>query len=190
MALTRFALVGAVALAVPFLIAGAALAARSYRDGLGDVRGGSGPDIAALSVSNTATAVTFRVRFAHAPPLRVSTRERWVDMLLVGIDVPPLGPRPVAPGGEWPGADFALGTHGPAKTGLAVRLGRQGDRVASFGIVTVGRTMTFSVPRRALGNPKWFAFSVAAARESERQSVHGGVDLLPDRNTLRYALSG
>jgi hypothetical protein len=186
----RFALAGAAALAVPVLLAGAAFAARSYPDRVGDVAGGSGPDIASLRVANTARAITFRLRFAKAPPLRVGTRGRWVDMLLVAVDVPPLGPRPVAPGGEWRGADFALGTHGPSKTGVVVRLGEKGGRVASFEIRTVGTTMTFSVPRRALGGPAWFAFSVAAARETEQASTHGGVDVLPDRGTLRYALTG
>ena len=43
-------------------------------------------------------------------------------MLLLGIDALPLGPVPVAPGGEWRGADLAAGTHGPSMTGVVVRL--------------------------------------------------------------------
>ncbi|MGZ4389161.1 MAG: hypothetical protein ACXVZL_07255 [Gaiellaceae bacterium] len=61
---------------------------------MGDVRGGAGPDITSVWVSHTSQAVTFRVRFAKAPPLGASARQRWVDMLLIGIDVPPRGPLP------------------------------------------------------------------------------------------------
>ena len=168
---------------------GLGLATTAYPDRPGDVAGGRGPDITSIQISHTATSITFRVRFASAPPLRVGGREQWVDMLLIGIDVPPLGPGPTAPGGEWPGADFALGTHGPAAAGKVVRLRKPpGDSrlVATFPITTRGRAIVFAVPRRVLGNPRWFRFSVAAARES--QSENGGVDVAPDRGTFRYVL--
>lgn len=135
----------------------------------------------------------FRFNFADVPPLRVSTREKWIDMLLIGIDVPPLGRRPLAPGGEWLGANFALGTHGPSKTGQLVRLGKdtpaKSRRIATFAIVTRGSTLSFSIPRRALGNPSWFTFGVATAREGEDEATGGGVDVVPDRGTLRYLLT-
>jgi hypothetical protein len=191
LALRRYSLLGVSLFAVLFLICGVAFAAKSYPDRVGDVKGGSGPDIASVTVSNTRTQVTFGVRFVQAPPLRVSTREGWIDMLLIGIDVPPLGPRPIIPGGEWPGVNFAAGTHGPSKTGLMVRLGRGEYRqVARFKIVTSGSKLTFSAPRRALGNPAWFAFSVAAAREMEERTNGGGVDVAPARATFRYTLTG
>jgi hypothetical protein len=192
--LRRYSLLGVCALAVLLVISGAASAAKSYPDRVGDVRGGAAPDLASVTVSNTRTRVTFRVRFAKAPPLRVSTREGWIDMLLIGIDVPPLGPPPASPGGEWHGANFGLGTHGPAKTGLLVKLGEDpasgSRRVASFEIVTSGSALTFSIPRRALGSPAWFTFMVAAAREGEQEATGGGVDIAPDRGTFRYALTG
>ena len=56
MVLRRLALAGAIVSAVLFLVGGAASAARGYPDGSGDVKGGSGPDIALLTVSNS----TFR----------------------------------------------------------------------------------------------------------------------------------
>jgi hypothetical protein len=192
LALRRYASSGVSVFAVLFLICGVAFAAKSYPDRVGDVTGGTGPDIASVTVSNTKTKVTFGVRFVKAPPLRVNQREGWIDMLLIGIDVPPLGPRPTIPGGEWRGANFALGTHGPSKTGLMVRLG-QGEyrQVASFKIVTSGSTLTFTIPRRALGNPAWFAFTVAAAREmEEEEATGGGFDIAPARGTFRYALTG
>lgn len=169
------------------LICGAVLAAKTYSDPVGDVKGGTGPDVTAVAISNTASTVTFRVRFADAPPLRVHPRGRWVDMLLIGIDVPPLGPSPVTSGGEWRGADFAVGTHGPSRTGRLVRLGK--DHSAPplrIKIDTRGRIVSFSIPRAALGNPRWFAFSVAAAREGETDARGGGFDVAPARATFRY----
>jgi hypothetical protein len=171
------------------LTSSAALASHSYPDRLGDVKGGGGPDIASIAVSNTKTTVTFRVRFAKAPPLRLSTREQWIDMLLIGLDVPPFGPSGI-PGGEWNGANFALGTHGPSKTGLLVRLGEGRRPPARFAIVTTGPTLTFSVARRALGNPAAFSFTVAAGREMMDESSSGGSDFAPARGSFRYALTG
>ena len=173
------------------LVCGVAAGAKGFTDRTGDVRGGKGPDIVAIRLSGTATRITFAIRFATAPPLRVSAREGWVDMLLIGIDVPPIGSRPI-PDGEWRGANYALGTHGPSKTGLLVKLGTapEGQReVARFPIVTNGSTLTFSIARRSIGNPAWFRFQVAAAREAERETG-GGVDMAPDRGTFRYARSG
>jgi hypothetical protein len=194
MSLRRYGLFGASLVAVLLLVCGAALAAKtakSYPDRVGDVKGGPGPDIASVMLSNTTTKVTFRIRFAKAPPLRVNERKGWIDMLLVGVDVPPLGPRPIVPGGEWRGANFAMGAHGPSKTGLLVRLGKGVSRqVARFKIVTSGSTLTFSIPRRALGSPAWFIFTVAAAREMNDESTGGGVDIAPARGTFRYTLTG
>jgi hypothetical protein len=194
MSLRRCAAPGATLLAVLLLTSGVAFAAKGYSDRAGDVEGGTGPDIVSLKVSNTKTKVTFVVRFAKAPPLRVSPREGWVDMLLIGVDVPPLGPPPITPGGEWRGANFGLGTHGPSGTGQMVRLTPtlpvESRRVATFRIVASGSTLTFSIPRRALGNPGWFTFMAAAAREMADEGRGGGVDLAPARGTFRYALTG
>jgi hypothetical protein len=158
----------------------------SYADPVGDVD--EGPDITSVRVSSTHTTVTFALHFATEPPLRVDEGEGWVDMLLIGVDVPPLGPEPVAPGGEWRGADFALGTHGPSRTGKLVRL--NGRNVTEFDIVTSGSTLTFSIPSRALGDPGWFTFVVAAAREGNHEAARGGYDVLPAHGTLRYTSSG
>jgi len=191
MDLRRWSLLGVSLAAVLVLGCGVAFAAQTYPDRTGDVKGGRGADITSIAVSNTRTAVTFRVRFAKAPPLRLSTREGWVDMLLIGVDVPPLGLPPAIPGGEWRGANFYLGTHGPSKTGLMVRLAQgESRRLADFKIVTVGSTLTFSIPRRALGNPAFFTFTVAAAREMAKDATGGGVDIAPARGTFRYALTG
>jgi hypothetical protein len=191
MSLRRSWLFGLFLLAVLLVISGIAFAATRYPDPLGDVKQGTGPDIASVTVSNTKRNVTFGVRFAAAPPLRVNLSEKWIEMLLVGIDVPPLGPPPAIPGGDWRGADFALGTHGPSGTGVLVRLSKgESRRVASFRIVTSGPTLTFSIPRGALGSPAWFAFTVAAAREAEIETPGAVPDLAPARGTFRYSLTG
>ena len=146
----RVLLVAGVVLLIVLAISAVAVAAIRYADRLGDTRGGAGPDIVSVTMSHTTTRMAFRVQFAHAPPLRTSTRKSWVDMLLIGIDVPPLGPPPIRPGGEWPGADFALGTHGPSTTGQVVRLGRGAPAttrlVAAFKVTTCGKSLTFSIP--------------------------------------------
>jgi len=167
----------------------AACGGRSWPAGYGDPVGDvdHGPDLASVRVSNTDADVSFAVRFASEPPLRVDEGEGWVDMLLIGIDVPPLGPEPVAPGGEWRGADFALGMHDTAKTGMLVRLG--GGKVADLDVVSSGSRLTFSVPRAALGDPEWFTFTVAAARESGDEASGGGFDIAPAHGTLRYTLA-
>jgi hypothetical protein len=182
--------VGAAAVLLACAVVGAG-AATSYPDAEGDVRGGPGADITSVTVSSRRTAVTFRIRFAEAPPLRVGSRGSWVDMLLVGIDVPPLGPPPVRPGGEWRGANFALGMHGPSTTGQMVRLGRmEHGLVARFDVVRRGSTVIFSVPRRALGSPTWFTFTVVAARESAVEPGEAGFDVAPERGTFRWAPTG
>ena len=172
---------------VVLVLCGSALAAAVYPDPRGDAT--NAPDVTWVRLSHSASAITFRIRFAHGPPLRVNSREGWVDMLLIAIDVPPLGKPPVVPGGEWPGADFALGTHGPSRTGLLVRAGKKGSTpVTRFAIGVSGRTLSFAIPRTALGNPRWFTFSLAAAREGA--SEEGSFDVVPQRGTYRYRLTG
>jgi hypothetical protein len=190
MVLRRFTRPLTLAAAFLFLIAGTALAAKTYPDRRGDVHGGAGPDISSVFISNTASLITFEVRFVSSPPLRANAAQKWVDMLLVGLDVPPLGPPPTTPGGEWPGVNYAAGLHGPSKSGQLVRLQKGRSTVVSrFRVVTTKRTVKFSISRRALGGPAWFAFSVAAARETETATTGGGFDVLPQRGTSRYVLN-
>lgn len=173
-------------LAALFVGCAAARGAQVYPDPAGDAKGA--PDVTSVRLSNTASSITFQIRFANAPPLRVDARQGWVDMLLIGIDVPPLGLPPAVPGGEWPGADFALGTHGPSRVGQLVRLGRRSTQATTFKIEAGGRVLSFSIPRRALGNPRLITFSLAAAREGGK-ATSGGFDVVPQRGTHRYRLS-
>ena len=178
--------------AVFFLVCGAAFAAKTYRDPAGDAK--LSPDMTSVKVSNTATKVVFRGSFTKAPPLRRSRSKGWVDMLLFGIDVPPLGPKPT-PGGEWRGMDFVGGFHGPDKVGVLMRTGEGSDEenvVARFKVVTRGATLTFSVPRRAIGGPKWFTFNIITAREWGNEAAEPAgakADYAPNRGSFRYQLS-
>lgn len=177
-------------LVASFVGSGAVATARTYTDRVGEVTPGSGPDITSVTVSNSPTKVRFTVRFATATPLRINAKKGWVDMLLVGIDVPPLGPPPV-PRGDWLGLSFAAGTHGPSKTGVLVRLASGSSRrLGNLVVTTKGRTLAFSIPRATLGRPAWFAFNVAAGREggSEPANDSGG-DIAPATGLFRYTLT-
>jgi hypothetical protein len=165
--------------------AGATTAPKTFRDPARDVIGGSGPDIVAVTVSHTATAVTFRVRFASAPPLRVSTARNWVDMLLVGVDVPPLGPAPTA--SSWAGVNYYFGLHAVDPVARFRVMGSQAKPIRLPTVIR-GATVTVTVPRARLGSPRWFAFNVAAARETDVET-EGSADLAPATGSFRYVLA-
>lgn len=170
---------------------GSAPAATAFPDPVGDVQGGAGPDITSIAVSHTASTVTFRFRFASAPPLGLSAREGWVDMLLVGIDVPPRSLKRGAHG--WSGLDDYAGLHGAEKTAMVVKTSptkpSQPSRVLARPRVTVsGRTLSFSISRDSLGDPAWIEFVVAAGRETSDQANGGGSDEAPQRGTFHYPL--
>lgn len=184
-----------VAAALPVLALGlggaAAGAGTGFGDPVGDVEGGAGPDLTMVSVSQTASIVTFRFRFAAAPPLGVSVQGRWVDMLLIGIDVPPRGLKRGVHG--WAGLDYYAGLHGREKTAIVVKASptrpSQPSRVLTRPKVTVsGRTLSFSVSRSTLGDPAWIEFVVAAGRETSDQASGGGSDEAPSHGTFHYQL--
>jgi hypothetical protein len=113
-------------------------------------------------------------------------------MLLTCLDVPPLGPPP-KPNGSWLGGELGAGTMGSAKTGALLKVAKDGTTVpvARFKVITRGSVLTFSIPRRALGNPAWFAFQVAATRNTDpfETTTAATVDIAPARGTFRYTLS-
>ena len=171
--------------------AGTALATTSFSDPVGDVEGGVGPDITSISVSHTRSTVTFRFRFTKAPPLGVSARGGWVDMLLIGIDAPPRSLKRTTSG--WAGLDYYAGLHGRDKTAIVVKASptrpSQPRKVVARPKVTFsGRALTFSVSRSALGSPSWFEFVVAAGREMSDQATGGGSDNAPNRGAFHYKL--
>ncbi len=168
-----------------------ALAATAFRDPVGDVQGGAGPDITSIVVSHTNSSVTFRFRFASAPPLGFSARQGWVDMLLLGIDVPPRSLKRTPHG--WLGLDYYAGLHGTQTTAILVKASptspSQPRRVVTRPKVTVrGHTLSFSLDRAKLGNPAWIEFVVATGRETSDQATGGGSDVAPNRGTFHYRL--
>ena len=173
------------------VVVAAAGAGMRFADPVGDVTGGAGPDLTLVSVSHTASTVTFRFRFAKAPPLGVSAKGRWVDMLLIGIDVPPRSLKRGAKG--WAGLDYYAGLHGMEKTAMVVKTSpakpSQPSKVLARPRVTVsGRTLSFSLNRSTLGNPAWIEFVVAAGRETSSQASGGGSDEAPNHGTFHYQL--
>jgi hypothetical protein len=167
-----------------------AFAATAFPDPVGDVQGGAGPDITSIAVSHTASTVTFRFRFANAPPLGVNARKRWVDLLLIGIDVPPRSLKRGPHG--WAGLDYYAGLHGSDKTAMVVKTSPTGPSrhsVLAHPTVTVsGHTLSFSLGRAKLGNPGWIEFVVAAGREMSNQADGGGSDEAPNRGIFHYRL--
>ena len=173
------------------LVAGAAAAAAetSFPDPVGDTRGGPGPDITSVSLSRTSSTVTFRVRFAKAPPLGMSVKEQLVDMLVIGVDVPPRGLKRGPQG--WMGADYYAGLHGTQTTAIVVKSSPTKPSqkvVARPNVKVVGRTVSFSISRAALGRPNWIEFVVAAGREASDQASGGGSDEAPSRGVFHYQL--
>jgi hypothetical protein len=182
----------------------AATGPATFQDPVGDVAGGAGPDIVSVTVANTSADVTFGIRFAEAPPLRTSPSEGWIDMALVGIDVPPYGPPP-GPIGGWAGVDYVAGLHGaqpdilfqrmegPTEgadqpTGTASATPDAPDQAVRLDATVDGPTLRFAIPRRLLGDPPSFAFSVAAGREGETGG--GGSDNAPSIGNYQYGVAG
>jgi hypothetical protein len=156
----------------------------TFPDPGGDAKG-PGPDLTSITVSNTTTVVTFRVAFAKAPPLQASAAKRWIDMLLIGIDVPPRGQRPTANG--WKGVDYVVGAHGPDGPIVFRRMKFPGAGPPKrFPRLTNGSTLTFSVLRAQLGDPPSFDFIVSAGRERSTGGGTGG----DSTGMLHYRLVG
>lgn len=171
------------AIAIATALLAVAAGAGSFPDPAGDVRGGLGPDLTSVSVGHTRSTVTFRFRFATAPPLAAAAG--GIDMLVLGIDVPPRGLKRGPHG--WTGLDYDAGVHGSDTTALLVKAGRmRGTIVGRPRVAIDGRTLRFSVSRRTLGDPAWIELVVAAGRETADR--RGGSDEAPARGAFHYRL--
>ncbi len=165
--------------------------ARTYRGTEGNVPAGT-PDLTAVRISDDFTTVHLVFRFGSAPPLRTSTSGGWTDMLLMGIDVPPIGPGPTPSG--WTGLDYALGMHGVDDRAVframspvpGVDAPPQRETLRS---TVSGREIRIDLPRRLIGNPTYFAFNVAVGREGGAETSSAGGDSIPATGTARYTLS-
>lgn len=167
-----------------------AMVARTYRDPVADVTPGQ-PDLTAVRISGDARTIRFAFRFASAPPLGTSAAEGWTDMLLMGIDVPPIGAPPTPSG--WVSLDYALGMHGvddravfrAMQPGLGTDAGPGGaPGLRALRSRVNGREIRIELPRALIGEPAYFTFQAATGREGRDESGEG--DSIPDRGTLRY----
>lgn len=158
-----------------------------YEDGVGDVEGGPGPDIVAVTVSQPDTAsVSIGVEFASEPPISYSTEDDpyWTDMLSILIGT---GAGGVASG---PGGglqlDFGVGLHGATLASHldeGVDLHGGGDMLEGAVQVTVdGPTLTLTFPRESLGDPERMMFIVVAEREIGNAEEGGGQDVYPEND--------
>lgn len=171
---------------------------RTLEDPAGDVAATTWPDVVAVTVERDDETIIFRVRFATALPLRVSEKEGWIDMVLIGVDVPPPGPPPAMPGGEWRGADYFLGAHGPSEEGMLVRLAASAsedeatwEKRADIPIAIDAATLSLLVPRDELGDPGTLTISIAAAREwneAKNEPAEVTPDIVPDTGTWTIEL--
>ena len=145
----------------------------------------AGPDIRSVAVSDDATDVRFRVRFASPPPLKSNATEGWTDVLLIGIDVPPIGPAPKP--NEWRGVDYVLGMHGDQAEMRFRSMKASGPQLTRLPVTVTGPVIEFAVARTQLGNPARLTFNVAAGREGGPATNAG--DMLPATGTFTYTLS-
>lgn len=145
-----------------------------YRDAAGDVNGGPGPDIRFVRGTDQAGRISFRVAFGKAPPLAVSTKQGFTDMLIVTIWTTE------KTGAKQP--HYWLGVHGAdmAHVSLVNALTRRSVRVQPA--VVSGKTVILSLDARRIGDPRVLRFSVAAGREMN-EGEGGGDDLAPDKGT-------
>ena len=145
-----------------------------YRDAAGDVKGGPGPDIRFVRGTDQACRISFSVGFAKAPPLAVSTRQGFTDMLIVTVwttgKTGPCEPH------------YWLGVHGAdlKRVSLVNALTKSSVRLGPA--VVSRKTVTFTLDASRIGDPRTIRFSVAAGREIN-EGAGGGGDLAPDKGT-------
>lgn len=164
----------------PLLLAAPSLV--RYEDPVGDVAGGSGPDIVAVTVSQPDPAsVSIRVEFASEPPLTNDLKAGWTDVLSFEIGTGPDGVTVTSDG--HPVADFWTGLHGVtlerASEDGAILASEAGFLEGAVDVTVDGPTATLTLTRESLGDPDRITFVVLAGRETEDDEA-SGEDLFPD----------
>jgi hypothetical protein len=142
-----------------------------YRDAAGDVTGGPGPDIRFVRGTDRAGRISFRVAFAKAPPLAVSAKQGFTDMVIVTVwTTGKTGPRE---------PHYWLGVHGAdlKRVSLVNALTKSSVRLGPAVVSRKTVILTFDASR--IGDPRAIRFSVAAGREMN-EGAGGGGDLAPD----------
>ena len=173
----------AILIAALFALPATALGSDRFTDLKGDAPG-SGPDVTAVTLSHTDTALTIAVEFAKAPPLAFDEDEHYTDMLLIGIHTDDdLGRADV---------EFYTGAHGVDLTRApVVRAGIESPRaqVGTAALAVDGATLSLTVERSLLDDPEEVAVAVAAGREYVDEDAAGaGGDEAPATGAFRYSL--
>ena len=170
-------------IAALFALPATALGSDRFTDPRGDARGG-GPDVTAVTLSHTDTALTIAVELASTPPLVFDEDEQYTDMLLVGIHTDDDLTRT--------DVEFYTGVHGVDLTRApVVRAGVESPR-AQIGTATVavdGATLALTVERSLLDDPEEIAVAVATGREYVAEDAGGGGDEAPATGAFHYSLT-
>ena len=154
--------------------AGAIAGGVRHRDAVGDVEGAAGPDITAVTVSERAHRIRFRIEFAKSPPLRFAKDLRFTDVVIIAISTTGRA--------DPQRASYFLGVHAVDLKHVVLSRWPKRGVVASGPAVVSGNSLTLSVDPRRIGDPESIRFSVAAGREfAEGQG--GGEDHAPNSGT-------
>lgn len=152
-----------------------------FGDPVGDTKGGVGPDIVAVTVSQPdAATVRFSIEFAVAPPLGIDTAAGSTDTLMVFMGTQPDTATTLK-------NLFVMGLHGAtiqdeAANGAHLSVPPDESRTLRERVVKVtvdGATVTMTLTREILGNPAKLYFMVGVGREGPADQTSGG-DTCPD----------
>ena len=171
---------GTAAVVVGLVVVPAAFSDSSvwFRDAEGDIKPGAapdfsyrGPDITFVRGTERSGRITFKVAFADAPPLPVSERDQSHEW--VRISIWPTG----KVGKKQPLYDVWADRSNVSVINVRRPKARE---IYLSPLIISGKTVTFSVPTRLIGNPKRIRFSATAHHEGK---VDGGWDYAPDKGT-------
>jgi hypothetical protein len=172
---------------IALLLAGASatVADERYEDPVGDVPGGVGPDIVAVTISEPwESLVSFEVEFATAPPITYDLETMTTDQLTIGLSS---RPETVA----FEEFEYMLMVHGAtlaeeAEIGAALYDSTQpeGDEVfwRVVDVAVDGPTVTLTFDWKLVGDPDTLAFFVGAS--SEGQTETDVYDVCPDEDQM------
>jgi len=165
--------------------ASAAAADERYEDPIGDVTGGVGPDIVAVTISEPwESLVSFEVEFATDPPIAYDLETMSTDQLTIGLSSRP----DTAAFDEF---EYMIMVHGAtlpeeAEIGSALYDGTQpeGDEVfwRVVDVAVDGSTVTVTLDWKLVGDPDTLAFFVAASTEGPTEA--DVYDVYPDEDHL------
>ena len=160
-----------------------------YEDPAGDVPGGAGPDIVAVTVSQPeGPLVSLSVELASEPPLGYDLESWTTDMIWIGLDTQPVTDIEQ-------GSEYVIGVHGAdlqeaAETGAHL-YDSSGDGSALFwrvvDVAVDGPTVTLTVDRKLIGDPDVMSFFVATIIEGEEEASQA--DVCPDEPPGEHTLT-